>query len=203
MKHHMTDAGEIVCRFQHGDLIESYTDLRLLEGAARGTGSYGHETSVGLVAEIAWLCLIMPRLDEPSVLSRWSAEPLFKTLDTAKGTEVKTTGSPDSYRKYFPNVYVGKTRQLEEARTFVFAYCDGLKKVPIADPDARGIQPKGVRLEPGATVTFVEYADMDALRAAAWNPYEHVRSTGFTSSVCFRGVTRPAAEHPSLEHLWI
>lgn len=202
MKHHIDDEGRVVCRFAHRDLIESYTDLRLLEGARRGSGTYGHETSVGLVAEIAWCCLIMPNLDEPSVLSKWSAEPLFKVLDTAKGTEVKTTGSEDSYRRYFPNVFVGKTRQLEEASSFVFAFCSGLKKVPIADPDARGIQPKGVRLSDDAAVTFVEYADMNSLRAAHWNPFDHVRRTGFTSSVCFRGVCRPAAEHPSLEHLW-
>lgn len=202
MRHHITDDGEVVCSFQHADLVEEYTDIRLLEGARRGSSAYGHESAVGSLAEIAWCCLIMPNLDETSVLSRWSAEPIFKTLDTAIGTEIKTTGSYDSYKRYFPNVYVGKVKQLELARSFVFAFCTNIAKVPIGEPDARGIQPKGVRLEPGATVTFVEYADMISLRAAHWNPYEHVRPTGFTSSVCFRGVTRPAAEHPSLEHLW-
>ena len=201
MKHWITEDGEIVCRFHHPNLIESYTDLRLIEGANRGTSAYGHESSVGFLAEIAWLCLIMPNLCEASVLGRWSAEPIFQTLDTARGTEIKSTGTPASYRKYFPNVYVGKTTQLETAQTFVFAYCDGIKKVPIADPDARGIQPHGVRLDAESTVTFVEYADMEALRGAGWNPYEHVRSTGFTSSVCFRGVCRPAGDHPSLDHL--
>lgn len=203
MRHTITDAGEIVVTFHNRNMVEQFTDIRLLEQQRTRPGSaYGHESSVGYLAEIAWLGLVLDRLDEQSVLSRWSAEPLMATLDTEKGTEVKTTGSPQSYRRFFPNVYIGKTAQLEDARTFVFAYCSGVEKRPIGEPTARGIQPMGARLDQTASVTFVEFADMEALRAASWDPLDNLRKTGFTVSVDFRGVTRPAIEHPSVAHLW-
>ncbi len=203
MRHEVTEAGEVVVRFNHPDLVEDYTDERLKSALQGRVGStYGHESGVGYLAELAWLGLVMPRVDEVSILSRWSAEPLFETLDTNRGTEVKTTGTPESYRRYFPNVYIGKMAQLTDARTFVFAHCAGIDKEPLDEPGRRGVVPCGARLAPDHAVTFVEYADMEALRAASWDPLDNLRKTGFTVSVDFRGVTRPAIEHPSLAHLW-
>jgi len=200
---YVIDEGRVFCTFRHTDLIEDYTDARLLEAQTKAiSSSYGTESSVAYLAEIAWLMLLMPNLDEVSILQRWASEPIMKTLDTAAGTEIKTCTGEQTYRRFFPNVHTSKQRQMEIANTFVWSFCSGMKKVPIADANARGVVPHGVRFtDDSSGVCFVEFADMRVLREAGFEPDDHLRRTGLTVSVCFRGLTRPVVDHPSLEHL--
>lgn len=202
---HVIEDGRVYCSFTHTDVIEDYTDTRLREAQTRGvSSSYGTESAVSYLAEIAWLMLLMPDLDELSILQRWASEPIMKTLDTATGTEIKTCSGPDHYRRFFPNVHSSKQLQMKIAKYFVWSFCVGMKKVPIGEPNARGVVLHGVRFtEDSSGVCFVEYADMQVLREAGFNPEERLRRTGLTISVCFAGLTRPVVDHPSLEHLHV